>query len=279
MVAFFWMLAKFCSQNNFSSHWVCRKDFFVVKKCSQATIFWVCDQKKNLWWISVLFFPREHQKCPWTPFFGRCSRVLFLVHGHFLVKVHGQEGSFTGTFLDVFTDTLVCVHGHSFGNFHGHFSQFTGTFSQKVPKKHKILMFTGSFHRFTDTFFWKCSRAKFSFTGTFLTVHGHFRGSRARFFPSVHGQKQNVHGHFCGIVHGHFFNVHGEKKHCQYTVFRGRRITFFPANRVENQNEPKRRLGRRRLGSFWFSTRPTAVGGTHYDLHHALKSHQCLPLP
>ena len=27
-----------------------------------------------------------------------------------------------------------------------------------------------------------------------------------------------------------------------YTVFRARRITFFPANRVKNQNEPKRRL-------------------------------------
>ena len=31
-------------------------------------------------------------------------------------------------------------------------------------------------------------------------------------------------------------------------------------NRVENQNEPKRPRGGGRLGSFWFSTRPTAMG-------------------
>ena len=75
------------------------------------------------------------------------------------------------------------------------------------------------------------------------------------------------------------FIVHPHQTLVDYTVFRASRVTFFPANRVENQNEPKRRLGRRRLGSFWFSTRPTAVGGTDYNLHHALKSHQCLPLP
>ena len=40
-----------------------------------------------------------------------------------------------------------------------------------------------------------------------------------------------------------------------YTVFRAGRITFFLGNRVENQNE----------GSFWFSTRPTAMGGTDYN--------------
>ena len=50
-----------------------------------------------------------------------------------------------------------------------------------------------------------------------------------------------------------------------YTVFRARRITFFLANRVENQNEPKRPQGGDRLGSFWFSTRPTAMGGTDYN--------------
>ena len=38
-----------------------------------------------------------------------------------------------------------------------------------------------------------------------------------------------------------------------------------PANRVENQNEPKRPQGGGRLGSFWFSTRPTAMGGTDYN--------------
>ena len=40
----------------------------------------------------------------------------------------------------------------------------------------------------------------------------------------------------------------------------------------------KNAAARCRLGSFWFSTRPTAVGGTDYTPHHALKSHQCLPL-
>ena len=51
-----------------------------------------------------------------------------------------------------------------------------------------------------------------------------------------------------------------------YTVFRARRITFFLVNRVENQNEPKRPQGGGRLGSFWFSTRPTAMGGTDYNV-------------
>ena len=50
-----------------------------------------------------------------------------------------------------------------------------------------------------------------------------------------------------------------------YSVFRARRITFFIANRVENQNEPKRPQSGGRLGSFWFSTRPTAMGGTDYN--------------
>ena len=36
-------------------------------------------------------------------------------------------------------------------------------------------------------------------------------------------------------------------------------------NRVENQNEPKRQQGGGRLGSFWFSIRPTAMGGTDYN--------------
>ena len=36
---------------------------------------------------------------------------------------------------------------------------------------------------------------------------------------------------------------------------------FFLVNRVENQNEPKQPQSGR-LGSFWFSTRPTAMGGT-----------------
>ena len=79
-----------------------------------------------------------------------------------------------------------------------------------------------------------------------------------------------------------------------YTVFRARRITFFPVNRVENQNEPKRPQGGGRLGSFRFSTRPTAMGGIDYNalaLWEKLRScssnrpiiqvhyNQCLPLP
>ena len=50
-----------------------------------------------------------------------------------------------------------------------------------------------------------------------------------------------------------------------YTVFRTRRITFFLVNRDENQNEPKRPQGGGRWGSFWFSTQPTAMGGTDYN--------------
>ena len=39
----------------------------------------------------------------------------------------------------------------------------------------------------------------------------------------------------------------------------------FLVNRVENQNEPKRPQSGGRLGSFWFSTRPTAMGSTDYN--------------
>ena len=60
-----------------------------------------------------------------------------------------------------------------------------------------------------------------------------------------------------------------------YPVFRVDRITFFLVNRVENQNEPKRPQSGGRLGSFWFSTRPTAMGGTDYNQHHALESLKC----
>ena len=42
---------------------------------------------------------------------------------------------------------------------------------------------------------------------------------------------------------------------------------FFLGNRAENQNEPKRPQNGGRLGSFWFSTRPTAMEGTDYNLH------------
>ena len=50
-----------------------------------------------------------------------------------------------------------------------------------------------------------------------------------------------------------------------YTVFHASRYTFFLVNRVENQNEPKRPQGGGRLGSFWFSTRPSADTGTDYN--------------
>ena len=40
--------------------------------------------------------------------------------------------------------------------------------------------------------------------------------------------------------------------------------------RVENQNEPKRPQGGGLLGSFWFSTRPSADTDTDYNLYHAL---------
>ena len=36
-------------------------------------------------------------------------------------------------------------------------------------------------------------------------------------------------------------------------------------NRVKNKNEPKRPQSVGRLRSFWFSTRPTARGGTDYN--------------
>ena len=49
-----------------------------------------------------------------------------------------------------------------------------------------------------------------------------------------------------------------------FTVFHASRKTFFLVNRVENQNEPKRPQGGGRLGSFWFSTRPSADTGTDY---------------
>ena len=70
-------------------------------------------------------------------------------------------------------------------------------------------------------------------------------------------------------VFGSYWDSNGDNTHSQkkcsgyflstYTVFRARRITFSLANRVENQNEPKRPQGGDRLGSFWFSTRPTAM--------------------
>ena len=60
-----------------------------------------------------------------------------------------------------------------------------------------------------------------------------------------------------------------------YMVFHVSRNTVFLVNRVKNQNEPKRRQGVGRLGSFLFSTRPSAMGGTAFNLDHALKSLKC----
>ena len=47
-------------------------------------------------------------------------------------------------------------------------------------------------------------------------------------------------------------------------------------NRVENQNEPERPQSGGRLGSFWFSTRPSADTGTDYNIHHAHKITEAL---
>ena len=62
-----------------------------------------------------------------------------------------------------------------------------------------------------------------------------------------------------------FRKISGQKCDFRYTVFRASRVHFFLVNRVENQNEPKRPQSGGRLGSFWFSTRPTAMGGTDYN--------------
>ena len=86
----FLMVAKIWSQRNFSSHWLGRKHFLVAQKWSHATIFWVCDQKKNLWrkapslrldgWIG-------YQKCP-SMFSTLCTYIgdvyMYLI-GFFLV--------------------------------------------------------------------------------------------------------------------------------------------------------------------------------------------------
>ena len=44
------------------------------------------------------------------------------------------------------------------------------------------------------------------------------------------------------------------------------------SNRVEHQNEPKRPQSGGRLGSFWYSTRPSADTGTDY---HGVDYNQC----
>ena len=64
----------------------------------------------------------------------------------------------------------------------------------------------------------------------------------------------------------------GVKHTLIYTVYRARRITFFLVNQVENPNEPKRPQSGARLASVWFLKRLTAMGGTDYNLQHALNS-------
>ena len=51
----------------------------------------------------------------------------------------------------------------------------------------------------------------------------------------------------------------------QFSVKQFRQDTFFLVNRVENQNEPKRPQSAGRLGSFWFSTQPSADTGTDHQ--------------
>ena len=61
----------------------------------QSTEFWASESRfwasgSRFWTCGQCFFSREHQKCPWTSFFGRCSRALFLIHGHFFRKFTGK---------------------------------------------------------------------------------------------------------------------------------------------------------------------------------------------
>ena len=147
-----------------------------------------------------VFFPREHQKCPWTSFFRRCSRAQFCVHGHFFRKFTGKWMRSRALF-GTFSRALFVVHGQKIWKCLRALFAVHGHFFLKSTKNAGICVFTGTFRRFTGTFFCKCSRALLRFTGTFL-------GSRARFFSKVHGQLQDVHGHFYENVHGHFLNVH-----------------------------------------------------------------------
>ena len=83
--------------------------------------------------------------------FGTFSRALFVVHGQKIWKC---------------SRALFAVHGHFF---------------LKSSKNSGICVFTGTFRRFTGTFFCKCSRALLRFTGTF-EIHGHFFGFTGKIF-------------------------------------------------------------------------------------------------
>ena len=79
--------------------------------------------------LSVFFFPRENQKCPWKPFFAlfaifftggnsfsrplfwTFSRVVQGFHGQYLINFHGRNFYF---------------HGRNAENFHGRIFFFTG---------------------------------------------------------------------------------------------------------------------------------------------------------
>ena len=127
--------------------------------------------------ISVCFFPREHQKCPWTSFFRRSSRAQFCVHGHFFRKFTGKWMRSRALF-GTFSRALFVVHGQKIWKCSRALFAVHGHIFLKITKNAGICVFTGTFGRFTGTFFWKCSRALLMFTGTFL-------GSRARVFSKV----------------------------------------------------------------------------------------------
>ena len=57
-----------------------------------------------------------------------------------------------------------------------------------------------------------------------------------------------------------FYPLKGYAEHIQYTVFRARRVTFFPVNRVEHQKLNQTTPYGAVWLSFWCSTRPSAEG-------------------
>ena len=110
--------------------------------------------------------------------FGTFSRALFVVHGQKIWKC---------------SRALFAVHGHFF---------------LKSTKNAGICVFTGTFRRFTGTFFCNCSRALLRFTGTIL-------GSPALFW--VHGQD------FFQKFTGNFKCSRALLRNCSRALFRGSR--------------------------------------------------------
>ena len=99
-------------------------------------------------------------------------------------------------------------------------------------------------------------------------------------YPNAKIQKTyNSRGHFLTILSGRSLVVQIWSECYRSTQFSALGGSFsYQQIELKTKTNPND-AQRCRLGSFWFSTRPTAVGGTDYNLHHALKSHQCLPLP